>query len=145
MAEALKPDSLTRAELDEAKRLEAAASKGPWCFENCGDKCNDWIVGITDPPTEGYFEEDPERKTIRVEEVCEVGERNGADAEFIAFARTFVPRAIAAIESRDALLADCAEAFEEIYKYRSSHLPDHALRRCADISAGVLVRLRGAR
>lgn len=86
-----------------------AATKGPWCWENCGEKSNDYIVGIaidnkTEKPISGEVPPDEfnESTGMFIETVIRKSALGGElmtaeDAAFIAHARTDLPLLLDAV------------------------------------------------
>ena len=114
---------MTDEELDAIKARVEKATEGPWCWENCGEKGNDLIVGIalhvgSDEPCRGQVPPDSydehrheyvdavARKSALLSEMA-----TSFDAAFIAHARADIPALIAEVERlREALLRIVAEA-----------------------------------
>ena len=90
-----------RERLAAIQRRLSRATSGPWCAENCGQKCNAVVVGVAyaasddncDRPLEGWPEFEDERGeelAVRTEIVCEFPDtpQSVLDADLIANAWT---------------------------------------------------------
>ncbi len=84
--------------IEELKALEAAATPGPWVAKLPGYR-GDTVSGCMDPCAEVLIEHD-EDYPYTIEDLLE------ADADFIAAARTMLPRLIA--------VAEAAKAYDDL-------------------------------
>lgn len=120
---------LTAKEKAAIKERLSQATDGPWAWEETGEKCNSWGLGLVDPPQEGKIEEHFDERTkqfeplpIVVEAVC-TGEDNFANARFIAAARTDVERLLSDNEKLEARIAKlegvarCLKALERLENF----------------------------
>jgi hypothetical protein len=108
--------------LDAIQARADKATEGPWSWENCGEKCNDIVIGLsfysgTDTPISGEipgdtwdgdkYVETVARKSALLSEVATI-----YDAAFIAAAREDVPRLVRALRAALAGLP-CSLSIEE--------------------------------
>lgn len=91
----MEAEPLTAAEIAEIRALEEKATPGPWVFESrASSGYDEWLVSEDDLPND-----DNERPSLlfNAESPCE-----SANWDFIAAARTAIPRLLATIAARDA-------------------------------------------
>jgi hypothetical protein len=98
--------SSTRSRLaDELERLGAAATEGPWAWDQRGEKINEWALGVAcradEQPISGRFTDDD---AIYVEQVCQTegATVNYADPDLICALRNNLPEIIEALRARSA-------------------------------------------
>jgi hypothetical protein len=122
-------------DLEAVKARCEKATEGPWCWENCGEKGNDVVVGIAldsqDRHIEGQIpaDSDADADQVVARRTPLLGEATPADAAFIAHARTDIPALVAEVERlREALLnllehslsCDCESCKGQFTNYRTA-------------------------
>lgn len=120
------------ADVGELERLEKAATPGPWCAENAGDKCNAVVIGTAfavddeecERPLSGwpeFYDDEGEEIATRDEFVASLDDSEAvnpvADAAFIVALRNAAPALFAELralraESKGDVCAECNHAVE---------------------------------
>lgn len=107
---------------------DAKHTPGPWCYEQVGQKSTCIVIGVTEPPVSGRFDENDyydeetdtyqEGRPIRIDEVAVIEQTTGGyeDAALIASAPTLLAQ-------RDALLK-VAEMIYDICDNEGDGAPD---------------------
>lgn len=114
--------ALTDAELAEIEARAAAATEGPWQTRWAGQQF--YVFGLHDDETEYVAEWTYAVRTWEPEATADRAECMTSDAEFIAAARTDVPRLVASLRSaREELMSARAERVELIAE-RDQARPD---------------------
>lgn len=107
------PERMTPAELDAAEALAAAATEGPWRKHDIGGS------GAQEPESivvhTGQFDwEALQDGETSVAWMPRWDSQEDADAEFIAAARELVPRLVAEVRARDAVIEAVREGLDEV-------------------------------
>ena len=114
----------SRERIAEIRRRFNAATPGPWCAEECGDKCTAIVVGTAfadtdedcEHPLEGWpVFEDADGNTVvtRSDIVCHPdGARSREDADFIAHVWDDIRALLAALEARPAVTTEAERAVQ---------------------------------
>jgi hypothetical protein len=115
--------SLTRAEVEEARKLAEAATEGPWKYASTDDASGIWPFDI-------YSDAGPEEEStvVRAWDSCaaapDCGVIHKRDAEFIAASRSLLPAALDTIEELVGLLREVmAPLNDHTYMGHAHQLP----------------------